>query len=189
MSGEMLRLARIAFELAFNPARLADAAASQAKRMLVFAIAGTAAGFVLLPALGCAAAGLWIFVQHRLGPVWAAFITAAALAIIAIIILLAGLLAMRERGGARRRHLAERQGGGGPRPLDQLGAVLPALIGFLAARREAAAERGKAAASDVRARSHGFFARHKGAFVLAALAAGLVLGQDILRPRRRPRRD
>lgn len=188
MTGELLKLARLALGVAVNPGRIADAAADRARRMMVLLVCGLAAGVVLLPALGCAAAGLWIFVQHRLGPVWAALITAAAFALVALVIMVIGIAASRpsqERPRAGRQAPRGQQGGG----MEPLAAIIPAILGFLAARREEAAVKGKAAAADMGKRGRGFFARHKGSLLLGALAAGLILGQDLFRPGRRPRGD
>lgn len=186
MNGSIDRLLRLGLALAFNPARLMEDAASAARRMALLLACTAFAGFVLLPAIGCAAAGVWIFVQHRLGPVWAAFITAAALALVAVIVLLIGLAASRGRGRSERPRRENRAAGpeSGPAPaaaaLDMAAAALPALLGLLSVPRKAAAA-GAAA-------GRGVFARHKGTFLLAAAVAGLVVGQDLIRPRRRERK-
>jgi hypothetical protein len=164
------RLLRIGLALAFNPARIVEDAADAARRTAVLAVCALVAGLILLPAIGCAAAGLWIFVQHQLGPVWAAFITAAALIILAVIVLLIGIIASKRRSTRRVR----------PEPSRQLGeaaAAVPAALAALAAPKEVAAA------------SRSFFNRHKGTALLSAAVLGLVMGQDLLRPslRRKPR--
>ncbi|HTI02368.1 MAG TPA: hypothetical protein VL752_15570 [Acidisoma sp.] len=173
MSGSLAQLIRLGLALAFNPARIAENAADSARRLTVLLVCGLIAGFILLPAIGCGAAGLWIFVQERLGPVWAAFITAGALVLVAVIVLLIGLLASR-RPRSRRR---EREQTSGSSPLDSASAMLPALLGLLAMPKKAASA-GAAA-------GRGFFARHKGTILLGAGIAGLVLGQDLFRPGRK----
>jgi hypothetical protein len=179
MSGTLQRLLRVGFALAFNPARLVEDAASSARRLMVLLACTIFAAFVLLPAIGCAAAGVWILVQHHLGPIWAAFITAAALALLAVIVLLIGLVAARDR---RRRAPAERPASSaGPAVMEAAAAALPAALALLSAPKKAAA-----AGAAV---GRGFFAKHKGAFLLGAAVVGLVMGQDLFRGRPRPRRD
>lgn len=176
MSDLLAQLLRLGLGIAFNPARLMEDAADGARRVTILAVCGLAATFILLPALGCAAAGVWILVQQHLGPVWAAFITAIALALVAILLLLIGLFASRKRGAERH----PREEGPAHSPLDSLGALLPALLGLLALPKQAA-QAGAAA-------GRGLFARNKGKLLLAAAVAGLILGQDLFRPGRR-RRD
>lgn len=180
MSGTLAQLLRMGLALAFNPVRLVEGAADSARRMTILLACGLMAGVILLPAIGCGAAGLWIFVQERLGPVWAALITAAALVLVAVIVLLIGLLASRRPRG-NRHHRRERDEASGPSPLDTAAAMAPALLGLLAMPRKAASA-GAAA-------GRGFFARHKGTILLGAGIAGLVLGQDLFRPGRRRKRD
>lgn len=180
MSGTLAQLLRLGLALAFNPARLVEGAADSARRMTILLVCGLMAGFILLPAIGCGAAGLWIFVQERLGPVWAALITAAALVLVAIIILLIGLMASRKPRHSRQHH-REREESSGPSPLDAAAAIAPALLGLLAMPRKAASA-GAAA-------GRGFFSRHKGTILLGAGILGLVLGQDLFRPGRKRNRD
>jgi hypothetical protein len=180
MSGSLAQLLRLGLALAFNPARLVEGAADTARRMTVLLVCGLAAGFILLPAVGCGAAGLWIFVQERLGPVWAALITAAALVLVAIIVLLIGLLASR-KPRQNRHPRREREEVSGRSPLDTAATMLPALLALLAVPKKAASA-GAAA-------GRGFFARHKGTILLGAGIAGLVFGQDLFRPGRRRNRD
>lgn len=170
------RLLRIGLALAFNPARIVEDAAEAARRTAIVLICAVAAGLVMLPAVGCAAAGLWIFVQHRLGPVWAALITAFALIILAVIVLLIGLLVARPRERRRPRQSSAESGA-----VAAAAAALPgAVIAALASPKETAAASAAA--------GRGFFTRHKGTALLAAAVVGLVLGQDLFRPRRRDRR-
>lgn len=165
------RLLRIGLALAFNPARIVEDAADAARRTAILAVCALVAGLILLPAIGCAAAGLWIFVQHQLGPVWAAFITAAALVILAVIVLLIGIIASKRRSMQRARPAPSRQ-------LGEAAAAVPAALAALAAPKEVAAA------------GRSFFNRHKGTALLTAAVVGLVMGQDVLRPslRRRQRR-
>jgi heme/copper-type cytochrome/quinol oxidase subunit 2 len=163
------RLLRIGLALAFNPARIVEDAADAARRTAILVVCALVAGLILLPAAGCAAAGLWIIVQHDLGPVWAAFITAAALVILAVIVLLIGIVASKRRSGERapRRGAVSGQGSAG---LSAAAAAVPAALAALAAPKEIAAA------------GRGLFARHKGTALLVAAVAGLVMGQDLLRP-------
>jgi hypothetical protein len=162
------RLLRIGLALAFNPARIVEDAADAARRTAILVVCALVAGLILLPAAGCAAAGLWIYVQHQLGPVWAAFITAAALVILAVIMLLIGIIASRRRPAERdrRRSVPGRDANG----LSAAAAAVPAALAALTAPKEMAAA------------GRGLFARHKGTALLAAAVAGLVMGQDLLRP-------
>jgi cellobiose-specific phosphotransferase system component IIC len=166
------RLLRIGLALAFNPARIIEDAADAARRTAILLVCTLIAGLILLPAVGCAAAGLWIFVQNRLGPVWAAFITAAALAILALISLLIGLLISWRRAIEQRERRASGESAGSA----AAAALQTAALAALAAPKQAAAA-GAAA-------GRGFFARHKGTALLAAAVAGLLLGQDLFRPSR-----
>lgn len=165
------RLLRIGLALAFNPARIAEEAADAARRLAILCLCGLVAEFILLPAVGCAAAGLWIVVQHHLGPVWAAFITAAALVILAAIILLIGIIASRRRTAVRAR----------PESAGPMEAAVAA-----AAAIPAAAAAAFAAPKDAAAAGRGFFNRHKGTALLAAAVIGLVAGQNRLRRRKTP---
>ena len=80
----MLRLALSLLLQAMAVREAKDAAA----RGLLYLVAGILAATFLLGAVGCAMAGLWIFVGHHLGPVAAPLITAAALVILAGLVLL-----------------------------------------------------------------------------------------------------
>ena len=163
------RLLRTGLSLAFNPARIVEDAADAARRTAILVVCALVAGLILLPAAGCAAAGLWIIVQHNLGPAWAAFITAAALLILAVIVLLIGLVTSKRRSAKRDRPEKSRQ-------LDAAAAVLPAALAALTAPK------------DVAAAGRGFFNRHKGTALLTAAVVGLVMGQDLLRPGLRRKR-
>jgi hypothetical protein len=164
------RLLRIGLSLALNPARLVDDAVDAVRRTAILIVCALVAGLILLPAAGCAAAGLWIFVQHHLGPVWAAFITAAALVLLSVIILLIGLI-------ASRRHRTDRARPEPSRPTNAATAAAAAVPAALAAL---------AAPKDVAAAGRGFFNRHKGTALLTAAVVGLIMGQDLLR-RKPPR--
>ena len=157
------RLLRLGLSLAFNPARIVEDAVSAARRTAILIVCAVVAGLILLPAAGCAAAGLWIVVQHSLGPVWAAFITAAAFLILAVIILLVGIIASKRPKPEKAR----------PEPSRQLGAAAAAIPAALSALT---------APKDVAAAGRGFFNRHKGTALLTAAVVGLVMGQDLLRP-------
>ena len=100
----------------------------------------------------------WIFVQERLGPLWAAIITAAAMLLLAIIVLLIGILQSKASKKARARR---------DTPRSVAAASLSALP-----PSKAMLETGRSA-----------FRRNKGIALLAAGVAGLLSGQDLLRPR------
>jgi hypothetical protein len=157
------RLLRLGLSLAFNPARIVEDAASAARRTAVMVACALAAGLILLPALGCAAAGLWIYVQNARGPVWAALATAAAFLVVSVIVLLIGLIASRKPSRHRARAESAPQMGAA--------AAIPAALAALAVPKAAAAA------------GRGFFNRHKGTALLTAAVVGLVMGQDLLRPR------
>jgi hypothetical protein len=162
------RLLRIGLAMAFNPARLVEDAADSARRTAILVVCALVAGLILLPAAACAAAGLWMIVQRDLGPIWAAFITAAAFVVLAVIVLLIGIIASKRR--ARERPRAQ--------PARQAGAA------------SAAKAAGMAAPKAVAAAGRGLFNRHKGTALLTAAVIGLVMGQDLLRPglkRKQPR--
>lgn len=165
------RLLRIGLALAFNPARLVEDAADAARRTAILVLCALTAGLILLPAAGCAAAGLWIIVQHDLGPVWAAFITAAAFVILAVIVLLIGIIASRRRPKEAPRAESSRPVGA------TAAAAIPAALAALAAPKEVAAA------------GRGLFNRHKGTALLTAAVIGLVMGQDLLRPGLRRKRQ
>jgi hypothetical protein len=157
------RLLRLGLSLAFNPARIVEDAASAARRTAILVVCALAAGLILLPALGCAAAGLWIYVQDTRGPVWAALATAAAFLVVSVIVLLIGLIASRKPSRHRARAESAPQMGAA--------AAIPAALAALAVPKAAAAA------------GRGFFNRHKGTALLTAAVVGLVMGQDLLRPR------
>jgi amino acid transporter len=157
------RLLRLGLSLAFNPARIVEDVADAARRTAILIVCALVAGIILLPALGCASAGLWIYVQHALGPVWAAFITAAAFLIVSVVILLVGLIASKRPNKELKK----------PEPARQIGAATAAIPSVLAAM---------AAPKEVAAAGRGFFNRHKGTALLTAAVVGLVMGQDLLRP-------
>jgi uncharacterized membrane protein YhaH (DUF805 family) len=157
------RLLRIAFSLAFNPVRIVEDAVGAVRRTAIFIVCALVAALILLPAIGCAAAGLWIYVQHQLGPVWAAFITAAAFVVLAVIILLVGVSISKRRAPDKARSEPSRQ-------IDALTAAVPAALAALAEPKRVAAA------------GHGFFNRHKGTALLTAVVLGLVMGQGVLRP-------
>jgi hypothetical protein len=162
------RLLRLGLSLAFNPARIVEDAASAARRTAILVVCALAAGLILLPALGCAAAGLWIYVQDARGPVWAALATAAAFLVVSVIVLLIGLIASRKPSQQRARAQSAP-------PMDAAAAAIPAALAALAVPKAAAAA------------GRGFFNRHKGTALLTAAVVGLVMGQDLLRPRFRRR--
>jgi hypothetical protein len=165
------RLLRIGLAVAFNPARLVEDAADAARRTAILVVCGLVGGLILLPAAGCAAAGLWMIVQRDLGPIWAAFITAAAFVLLAVIVLLIGIIASKRRAREKPRAEPARQAGAAA-------AVLPAALAALAAPKAVAAA------------GRGLFNRHKGTALLTAAVIGLVMGQDLLRPglkRKQPR--
>ncbi|MBW4024493.1 MAG: hypothetical protein HIU92_15440 [Proteobacteria bacterium] len=169
------RLLRIGLALAFNPARIVEDAADSARRTAILVVCALVAGLILVPAAGCAAAGIWIGVQHDIGPVWAAFVTAIALVIVAVIVLLIGIMISRRKPERQRqRQQASRQAG--------------AAAGAAAAW-PAAALAALPAPGDMAAAGRGFFARHKGTALLTAAVVGLVMGQDLLRPGRRKSRS
>jgi hypothetical protein len=126
------------------------------RRTAILIVCALIAGLIVLPAIGCLMAALWIFVQERLGPLWAAIITAAAMLLLAIIVLLIGVL--QSKGGKKER--AQRD-----TPKSVAAATLLALP-----RPKALLENSRSA-----------FRRNKGTMLLTAGVAGLLLGQDLLR--------
>jgi hypothetical protein len=157
------RLVRLGAALAFNPMAIVEDAAAAARRTAVLIICILVAGVIVLPAIGCLAAALWIFVQHRLGPVWAAVITAAALLLLAIIVLLVGVMQSKSRSVDRERRVRRAS----PASLAAAGlSALPPPEELLAQGRRA-------------------FRQNKGTILLAAGVAGLIFGQNLLRPRPR----
>jgi hypothetical protein len=119
---------------ALNPARVVQDALDAARRTAILIVCALVAVLILLPAVGCAAAGLWIYVQHKLGPVWAAFITAAAFLIASTTILLIGIIASKRRRSQEPKR---------DEPLRQInaiaGAVPAALTGLAGPRHISAA--------------------------------------------------
>ena len=172
--GNLQRLLRIGLSLAFNPARIVEDAADAARRTAILIVCALVAGLILVPALGCAAAGLWIGVQHDIGPVWAAFVTAIALVVVAVIVLLIGILASKRKSAAKRQRQVSGRAG--------------ANVGAAAAW-PAAALASLPPPSEFAAVGRGLFARHKGTALLTAAVVGLVMGQDLLRPGRRKSRS
>jgi len=163
------RLLRLGALLAFNPVVIVEDAAAAAKRVAILTVCGLVAGLILLPAAGCAAAALWIFIQHRLGPVWAAAITAAALVLLALIILAIGIMQSKAPRDRRDRKQMPRAG--------SAAAAWPAAAASVLASLPPPEAVGAAGKS--------FFRKHKGTAMLAAVVAGLIFGQDLIRPRRR----
>jgi hypothetical protein len=164
------RLLRVALSLAFNPARIFEDAVGAVRRTAIFIVCALVAALIVLPAIGCAAAGLWIYVQHQLGPIWAAFITAAAFVVLAAIILLVGIIGSKRRTSKQARRQPSRQ-------IEAVAAVIPAALAALAEPKRVAAA------------SRGFFNRNKGTALLSAAVLGLIMGQDLLRPSLRRRQS
>jgi hypothetical protein len=160
------RLIRLGALLAVNPVALVEDAAAAARRTAILIVCALVAGLILLPGVGCLMAALWIFVQHRLGPVWAGVVTAAAFFLLAILILVIGLIQSKSpnrdrRAAPRRGHRAD------PASLAAAGmAALPPTDEMIAQTRAV-------------------FRKHKSTILMAAGVAGLVLGQNLLRPRTR----
>jgi cytochrome c biogenesis protein CcdA len=93
----MLRLALSLLVQAMAVREAKDAAV----RGALYFVAGLLAATLLLGAVGCAMAGLWIYVAHHLGAVAAPLITAAALVILAgLALLLCRLPRARRRARA-----------------------------------------------------------------------------------------
>jgi hypothetical protein len=158
------RLVRLGAALAFNPMTIVEDAAAAAPPTAVLIICILVAGVIVLPAVGCLAAALWIFVQHRLGPVWAAVITAAALILLAIIVLLVGVMQSKKRPVDQERRTRRSST---PASLAAAGlSALPPPDELIAQGRRA-------------------FRQNKGTILLAAGVAGLLFGQNLLRPRPR----
>ena len=151
-------LAKLGATLAFNPMTMVKDALASVRRTAILIVCALIAGLIVLPAVGCLMAALWIFVQERLGPLWAAIITAAATLLLAIIVLLIGILQSKASKKARARR---------DTPRSVAAASLSALP-----PSKAMLETGRSA-----------FRRNKGIAVLAAGVAGLLSGQDLLRPR------
>jgi hypothetical protein len=149
-------LVKLGATLAFNPMTMVKDALASVRRTAILIVCALIAGLIVLPAIGCLMAALWIFVQERLGPLWAAIITAAAMLLLAIIVLLIGIL--QSKAGKKTR--AQRDT---PRSVAVLSALPPP---------QAMLETGRSA-----------FRRNKGTALLAAGVAGLLLGQDFLKPR------
>src|ERR1700734_374545 len=97
----MRSLVKLGATLAFNPMTMVQDALASVRRTAILIVCGLVAGLIVLPAVGCLMAALWIFVQERLGPLWAAIITAAAMLLLAIIVLLIGILQSKASKKAR----------------------------------------------------------------------------------------
>ena len=97
----MASLVKLGTTLAFNPMTMVKDALASVRRTAILIVCVLIAGLIVLPAIGCLMAALWIFVQERLGPLWAAIITAAAMLLLAIIVLLIGIL--QSKGGKKER--------------------------------------------------------------------------------------
>jgi hypothetical protein len=149
-------LVKLGTTLAFNPMTMVQNALVSVRRTAILIVCALIAGLIVLPAIGCLMAALWIFVQERLGPLWAAIITAAAMLLLAIIVLLIGVL--QSKGGKKER--AQRD-----TPKSVAAATLSALP-----PPKAMLENSRSA-----------FRRNKGTMLLTAGVAGLLLGQDLLR--------
>ncbi|WP_216850319.1 hypothetical protein, partial [Acidisoma sp. L85] len=97
-------------------------------------------------------------VQERLGPLWAAIITAAAMLLLAITVLLIGILQSKAGKKTRAQRDAPRSAAAASL------STLPPPRAMLETSRSA-------------------FRRNKGTVLLAAGVAGLLLGQDLLKTR------
>src|SRR5262245_2186529 len=152
---EALRLA------AAGLARLAaaESAGRAIRRVSVAAALGLLAALIVVGAIGCAAAGLWIWLRPAVGPVGAPFITALVLLPVAAILAGAGYLILRDKRGPQRRTT------GG----NELGVAM-----------DLADRAGRAGL--------GLLRENKGSLLLTALIGGLVLGSDISARSRRERR-
>ena len=94
-------LVKLGATLAFNPMTMVQDALASVRRTVILIVCALVAGLIVLPAVGCLMAALWIFVQERLGPLWAAIITAAAMLLLAITVLLIGIL--QSKAGKKTR--------------------------------------------------------------------------------------
>jgi hypothetical protein len=151
-------LVKLGATLAFNPMRIVQDALASVRRTAILIVCALIAGLIVLPAIGCLMAALWIFVQERLGPLWAAIITAAAMLLLAIIMLLIGIL--QSKAGKKKQTQRD-----APRSVAAASlSALPPPKAMLETSRSA-------------------FRRNKGTALLVAGVAGLLLGQDLLRPR------
>jgi hypothetical protein len=156
---EVLRLAAAVLSR-LVPAESAGQAVARVAAVLVL---GAFAATVIVGAIGCAAAGLWIYLLPRAGPAGAPFITALALLLVSAA--LAGGAYPILRAKRRRRKAAGTAAG--------------------------AADLGLAFDLGARARRAGLglVREHKTSLLLAALIGGLVLGSsDALARSRRDRR-
>ena len=151
-------LVKLGATLAFNPMRMVQDALASVRRTVILIVCALIAGLIVLPAIGCLMAALWIFVQERLGPLWAAIITAAAMLLLVIIMLLIGIL--QSKAGKKKQTQRD-----APRSVAAASlSALPPPKAMLETSRSA-------------------FRRNKGTVLLAAGVAGLLLGQDLLRRR------
>jgi hypothetical protein len=160
------RLIRFGALLAVNPVALVEDAAAAARRTAILIVCTLIAGMVLLPGLGCLMAALWIFVQHRLGPVWAGVITAAAFFLLAIFILVIGLIQSKNPNRDRRA---------APRRVHRTDPASLAAAGLAALPP----------AGELMTQTRTVFRKNKSTILMAAGVAGLLLGQNLLRPRTR----
>jgi mannitol-specific phosphotransferase system IIBC component len=152
------RLMKLGAWLAINPMTMVQDALASMRRTAILIVCALIAGLIVLPAIGCLMAALWIFVQGRLGPLWAAIITAAAMLLLAVIVLLIGIL--QSKSGKKKQTQRDT-----PRSAAAAGlSALPPPKAMLENSRSA-------------------FRRNKGTALLVAGVAGLLLGQDLLRPR------
>ena len=151
-------LVKLGATLAFNPMRMVQDALASVRRTVILIVCALIAGLIVLPAIGCLMAALWIFVQERLGPLWAAIVTAAAMLLLVIIMLLIGIL--QSKAGKKKQTQRD-----APRSVAAASlSALPPPKAMLETSRSA-------------------FRRNKGTVLLAAGVAGLLLGQDLLRRR------
>jgi hypothetical protein len=125
-----------------------ESAGQAAARFSASLVLGALAAVVAVGAIGCAAAGLWIYLLPHVGSAGAAFITALALLLLAAI--LAGI-AWRVLRARRRRRGASGAAAG-------------------------AAELGLELAERARRAGNGLVREHKTSLLLAALIGGLILG-------------
>jgi hypothetical protein len=96
---------RLALSLLVQAMAVREAQAA-AVRAILCLVAGLLAATLLLAAVGCAIAGLWIYLGHRLGSVAAPLISAAALLILAgLALLLSRLPRARPKPRARAENI------------------------------------------------------------------------------------
>jgi uncharacterized membrane protein len=163
----MLEILRVAAALASRLANLEPPGRAIARIAAAVVLGGFGAAIAILAAVGCAAAGLWIYLQQHAGPVSAAFITAAALLVLAVILVAIAYLLLRRKTPRRRRR-------------NDTGAGA------------AAAQVGQAVELADRARRAGlnYLREHKTSILLTSLVGGVVFGSlagPLLRARRNRR--